>query len=247
MSIVDVNMDGNMDVNMDGNIDVNMDVNMDGNMDVNMDGNIDKKNIINSLPVEIILYIFKFMDAYTLNKLASVFKKAMSYRGIYYEIQKIKERRENENIAYWNSLYYNYFINRNVYQINEIVECDFIRHFVVNNGTIGLWVNKNTLYESYLHKLTIIEQMKFLNYGIEKPIQFLLKRHNSGKFGIVNRNYLDDAIAIFTEKMFESHLDNCLCRNIHQWCEGYYCGGCENCRIMYPTVKCTNIKKITWV
>ena len=61
---------------------------------VNMDGNMDKKNIINSLPVEIILYIFKFMDAYTLNKLASVFKKAMSYRGIYYEIQKIKERRE---------------------------------------------------------------------------------------------------------------------------------------------------------
>lgn len=222
---------------------------VDGNIDGNIHVNIDKKNIINSLPVEIILYIFKFMDAYTLNKLISAFKNSnentILNEELFREIMKLKERRENENIAYWNSLYYNYFINRNVYQINEIVECDFIRHFVVNNGNIGLWVNKNTLYESYLHKLTTIEQMKFLNYGIEKSIQFLLKHHNSGKFGIVNRNYLDDAIAIFTEKMFDSHLDNCLCRNIHQWCEGYYCGGCENCRLMYPTGKCYNIKKLS--
>ena len=52
---------------------------------------------------------------------------------------------------------------------------------------------------------------------------------------------------VFTEKMFDSHVDNCLCRNIHQWCEGYYCSGCENCNVMYPTVKCMNIKKMSSV
>ena len=220
-------------------------------VDENMNGNIDRKNNINILPIEMILYIFKCMDVYTLNKVVSAFRNSnvnmILNRELYFEIIKLKERREKENIAYWNSLYYNYFINRNVYQINEIVECDFVSHFVVNNGTTGVWVNKEALYESYLHKLTILEQMKFLNYGIEKPIRFLMKRHNSGKFTIVNRDYVDDLIVIFTEKMFGSHVVNCLCRNIHQWCEGYYCGGCENCDVLYPTVKCYNVKRMSWV
>ena len=187
------------------------------------------------------------MNMYTLNKFVNVIKNSNVNIKVYHEIIKVKERKEKENIAYWNSLYYDYFINKNVYQINKIVECDFIRHFVVNKGNIGVWVNKDALYESYLHKLNILEQMKFLNYGIERPIQFLLRRHNSGKFGIINRDCVDDAAAVFTEKMFESHVVNCLCRNIHQWCEGYYCGGCEHCDVLYPTVKCYNIKKMSWV
>lgn len=215
-----------------------------GNINEIMNENIDRKNTINILPIEMILYICNFMDVYTVNKFVGVIKNSNVNIKVFHEIIKIKERKEKENIAYWNSLYYDYFINKNVYQINEIVECDFNRHFVVNKGNIGVWVNKDALYQSYLHKLNILEQMKFLNYGIERPIQFLLRRHNSGKFGIINRDYVNDATAVFTEKMFESHVANCLCRNIHQWCEGYYCGGCENCRVMYPTVKCTNIKKI---
>ena len=213
----------------------------------NVDGNVDGKNIINILPIEMILYICNFMNMYTLNKFVNVIKNSNVNIKVYHEIIKVKERKEKENIAYWNSLYYDYFINKNVYQINEIVECDFNRHFVVNKGNIGVWVNKDALYESYLHKLNILEQMKFLNYGIERPIQFLLRRHNSGKFGIINRDCVDDAAAVFTEKMFESHVVNCLCRNIHQWCEGYYCGGCEHCDVLYPTVKCYNIKKMSWV
>lgn len=216
----------------------------------NMNGNVNGKVTINILPTEMILYIFKCMDVYTLNKVVSAFRNsnANNMNGeLYREIIKLKERRENENIAYWNSLYYNHFINKNVYQINQIIECDFVRHFVINNDNIGVWVNKDTLYESYLHKLTILEQMKFLNYDIERPIKFLLKRYNSGKFTIVNRDYVDDLIVIFTDKIFESHVVNCLCRNIHQWCEGYYCGGCEHCDVMFPTVKCYNIKKMNWV
>ena len=194
-------------------------------------------------PPEIILHILSFCDEIILNKLESVFKQNTIGISFLPSLFEEKEKRRYSVRNYWISMYYDYFKRRGVKQINEILDSPANNHFVVINNLSGVWVSKNDLYHNYLMKTTQLESMRAIGVPLEKVIRMLMKQYNSMKFSIVKRDCIDDTAVIFIERMFESHVFNCLCRNIHEWCSGYYCDGCDNCNMFYPSHACQNINK----
>ena len=206
------------------------------------------KNISNifeilKLPPEIIIYIISFCDEISIIKLERVFKKNKIGISFLHSLFEQKQRLQNSVRNYWNSMYYDYFLNKSIERTSEILECEFDSHFVVSRNINGLWVTKNDLYNSYLSKTTKIQTAKALRVPIERLILLLIKKHNSAKFAIVRRDCIDETAVFFIERIFQSHVTNCLCRNIHDWCKGYYCDGCKFCDVFYPTSRCKNIKR----
>ena len=103
--------------------------------------------------------------------------------------------------------------NKNISDYVKIVPLDLWYRFVFSNGD------------------------KFDYNGNDKSMEEQVKKFNPSDYdGYKN-------LVNFTEKIFNSHIENCLCRNIHEWCQGYYCAGCKHCKFLYPTHKCTNIRR----
>lgn len=204
------------------------------------------------LPIEIIEHVFNFCDIEMLLKIAHIFKNNKLGKHYICNINKIINNKKNNNVLFWNKIYYKNILSKIKYQLNNIINTDFDRHFVTNlewiddmQGffNVGKWVTKIEMCDCYLNKTVEVKNMKKHNVRLEKALIFINKEHNSHKFSIINNEYQFNIIEFFTEKIFNSHIENCLCRNIHEWCNGYYCAGCKHCKFLYPTHKCTNIRR----
>lgn len=204
------------------------------------------------LPAEILEHIFKYCDCESLLKLQHILKNNKIYPQYIYNIDKIINNKNNNNVLFWNKIYYKNILSKINYQLNNIINTDFDRHFITSLEwiddmqdffNVGKWVTKTEMFDSFSNKFVEVKNMKKNKTTIENAIMFIKKTHNSSKFSIIDNDYQFNIIEYFTEKMFNSHIENCLCRNIHEWCDGYYCAGCKHCKFLYPTHKCTNIRK----
>ena len=97
---------------------------------------MNKKNNIFILPLEIILYIFTFMDITVLEKLSRMFKKNSNiylYRFLYFEITQVLTKKIEE-LSYYRS----YFIKKKL--INNI---EFQLTNLTNNIEPFIFVRNN--------------------------------------------------------------------------------------------------------
>ena len=209
------------------------------------------------LPIENLEHIFKYCDCETLLKLQYILKNNKIGRKFINKIGRkfisnIINNKNNNNVLFWNKIYYNNILSKINQQLDIIINTDFDRHFVTNleyiddmQGffNVGKWVTKTEMFDSFSNKFVEVKNMEKDNVELERALIFIKKQHNSDKFSIINNDYQINIIEFFTEKIFNSHIENCLCRNIHEWCEGYYCAGCKHCKLLYPTHKCNNIRK----
>lgn len=207
---------------------------------------MNKKNNIFILPLEIILYIFTFMDITVLEKLSRMFKKNSNiylYRFLYFEITQVLTKKIEE-LSYYRSYFIKKKLINNIeFQLtnltNNIEPFIFVRNNIEDIGYNVRTVDLKTLYEN---KLNIINNDNN-NLTVEQIILLFKKIDHSEKYCIFTQQHVISAESIGYENMFNSHINNCICRNIHQWCKGLYCEGCEKCNLLFPTENCLNIKQ----
>ena len=98
------------------------------------------------------------------------------------------------------------------------------------------------LINIYEYRLENINKNRML-FRVQDAISLFYKTCFSEKYNVLMEDFLIESAAIFTDIMFKSHIDNCVCHNIHNWCSGKYCEGCKNCKALYPSLNCLNIKQ----
>ena len=223
--------------------------------------------IVANFPIEIIFEIFKKCDYVTCLKLIKVFKKKIYDNKL--QIKNITLGNINEKIVrqthqlkiYLNeikkqetielrlikSYHRNRFLDNLILKIERNLEYMNLQLFenclVVNNKyntyeTISI----DEIMNIYEYRLENIKKNRIF-FRVQDAILLFHQTCFSEKYNVLMEDFLIESAAIFTNIMFKSHVDNCICHNIHNWCSGKYCSGCENCKALYPSINCLNIKE----
>lgn len=205
-----------------------------------------KKINLMILPIEVILKIINFLDIPILEKIIRIFekKKELSlYNFLQHESKKVLNKKIYNLCIFRNKCILNKLIKNTEEQIDRLINRNMQFVFVRNNiEHIGYSVRKMDLINLYKYKLEIIKN-NYNNFNIEQVILLFKKIDHSERYCIFTKYEAIDAENIGYENMFNSHINNCVCRTIHEWCKGKYCAGCKNCKLLFPTPSCLNIKQ----
>ena len=223
--------------------------------------------IVANFPIEIIFEIFKKCDYITCLKLIKVFQKKIydnkvqiiningknTKEKIVDQTLQIKmylneiKKQEKKQLFEIKSYHRNRFldnlilkIERNLYYMNlQLFEnCLVINHKNNTYQTISI----EDLINVYEYRLENIKKNRIF-FRVQDAISLFYQTCYSEKYNVLMEDFLIESAAIFTDIMFKSHVDNCICHNIHNWCSGKYCEGCKNCKALYPSLNCLNIKQ----
>ena len=171
-------------------------------------------------------------------------KKELSlYNFLQHESKKVLNKKIYNLCIFRNKCILNKLIKNTEEQIDRLINRNMQFVFVRNNiEHIGYSVRKMDLINLYKYKLEIIKN-NYNNFNIEQVILLFKKIDHSERYCIFTKYEAIDAENIGYENMFNSHINNCVCRTIHEWCKGKYCAGCKNCKLLFPTPSCLNIKQ----
>ena len=198
------------------------------------------------LPTEVILKIINFLDIPILKKIIRIFekKKELSlYNFLQYESKKILNKKIYNICNFRKNCILNKLIKNTEEQIIRLINRNIPFIFVRNNiEDIGYSVRKMDLINLYKDKLEIIKT-NYNDLNIEKVILLFKNIDHAERYCVFTKPEAYDAENIGYENMFNSHINNCVCRTIHQWCRGEYCEGCKKCDLLFPTPCCLNIKQ----
>lgn len=198
------------------------------------------------LPVEIVINIIKFLDIVTLEKVVRVLNCKRNNDVYFYLQEEVKKNIQNK-LNYNSKLHTSYILNKltkNIeFQIQKLININDPFIFITNNNDNSFYrIRKIDLINIYGNKLKIIKT-NYNNLTIEQVILLFKNMEHSEKYCVYTRYYAYDAENIGYENMFNSHINNCVCRTIHEWCKGKYCEGCKKCESLFPTPYCLNIKQ----
>ena len=207
--------------------------------------NVEELNLL-VLPINVILNIIKFLDIPILEKIIKIFekKKELSlYNFLQHESKKILNKKIYNIRIFRKNCILNKLIKNTEQQINRLINRNIPFIFVRNNiEDIGYSVRKVDLINLYKNKLEIIK-INYNDLNIEDVILLFKNIDHAERYCVFTKPEATDAENIGYENMFNSHINNCVCRTIHEWCKGKYCGGCKKCDLFFPTPCCLNIKQ----
>ena len=223
--------------------------------------------IVANFPIEIIFEIFKKCNYVTCLKLIKVFEKKIYDNKLQYTIIKddtIKEKiiqQTNQIKIYLNeikkheknhlhaikSYHRNRFLDNLILKIErnlDLMDLQLFENCIVINNKDNTYntISIEELIHIYEYRLENINKNRIF-FRVQDAILLFHQTCFSEKYNVLMEDYIIDSEVIFTDIMFKSHVDNCICHNIHNWCSGKYCDGCENCRALYPSINCLNIKQ----
>lgn len=221
------------------------------------------------LPIEIMCRIISFLDIPTIERLIKILtvyknknhkafetflkskiqnentKKISFILNMLCELKNKKQKHINNMIKYRESQFYNFFINNIEEKIKEIEESPKNSFFIKNKYiNFGYQATKEEIIEKYNSKLAIIKHGKNYNMKIDQAMTMYSKDYYSYAYSVTHKDYIQEIEIITYEKMFDSHIENCICKNIHMWCKGLYCNGCVKCKVLFPSVHCLDIQQM---
>lgn len=221
------------------------------------------------LPIEIMCHIINFLDIPTIEKLIKILtiyknknikvfeiflkskiqnetsKKISFILNTLLELENKKQKYINSIIKYRETQFYNFFINNIENKIREIEESPRTNFFIKNEYiNFGYQATKEDILEKYNSKLAIIKHGKNYNMKIEQAMTMYSKDYYSYPYSVTIQAYMEEIETNAYQKMLNSHVDNCICRNIHMWCKGLYCEGCIKCKLIYPSIHCLHIQQM---
>lgn len=223
--------------------------------------------IVANLPIELIVEIFKKCDYVTCLKLIRVFKKKINDNKLQNKIiknknitQKMNEettrltiylneikKQEKKELLSIKRYHRNRFLDNLILKVErnlELMNLQLFENCLVINNKYNTYntISIEELIHIYEYRLENIKKNRIF-FRVQDAILLFHQTCFSEKYNVLMEDFLIDSAVIFTDIMFKSHVDNCICHNIHNWCSGKYCDGCKNCEALYPSLNCLNIKQ----
>ena len=126
----------------------------------------------------------------------------------------------------------------------ELMNLQLFENCLVVNNKYNTYetISIEELINIYEQRLENIKKNRIF-FRVQDAILLFYQTHFSEKYNVLMEDFLIETAAIFTDIMFKSHVNNCICHNIHSWCSRKYCEGCKNCKALYPSINCLNIKQ----
>lgn len=223
--------------------------------------------ILINLPIELIFEIFKKCEYVTCLKLIQVFEKKINDNKLQNKIiknksitQKINEeitrliiylneikKQEKKELLSIKRYHRNRFLDNLILKVErnlELMNLQLFENCLVINNKYNTYdtISIEELIHIYEYRLENIKKNRIF-FRVQDAILLFHQTCFSEKYNVLMEDFLIDSVVIFTDIMFKSHVDNCICHNIHNWCSGKYCDGCKNCEALYPSLNCLNIKQ----